>query len=127
MLVDLQTVDAQLYDGFIPDPDKTKMSVVRAAKATELADLHLDFADERLEKLLLLYKARNFRASLSADEQETWQDFRKQRLLGGDQQSRAAKFFKRLEEISTRKGLTKNESYLLEELNLYAQSILPAD
>ncbi len=53
-------VDAQLYDGFIPDHDKTVMGVVRAAKPEELSDLATDFHDTRLKELLPLYKARNF-------------------------------------------------------------------
>lgn len=127
LVVDEMAVDGSLYDGFVSDSDKTKMRVVRAAKAAELADLHLDFADDRLKLLLPLYKARNFPSSLTQEEQEHWDKFRRQRLLDGDENSRAAKFFKRLEELGKRTDLTGQEHYLLEELNLYGQSIVPAE
>jgi exodeoxyribonuclease-1 len=117
--------DGQLYEGFINGLDKTKTSVVRAADANKLADLHLDFADERLKTLLPLYKARNYPQSLSADEQKTWEEFRRQRLLSGGDTSRAAYYFKRLSELSSQPKLSNQAKYLLKELNVYGQSIVP--
>jgi exodeoxyribonuclease-1 len=125
MVVDSQKVDSQLYDGFVNGADKTKMSVVRAADANKLADLHLDFADERLKVLLPLYKARNYPQSLTSGEQKSWEEFRRQRLLSGGETSRAALYFKHLNELSTQSNLGKKAKYLLEELNLYGQLIVP--
>ena len=119
-------VDEQLYDGFVPDSDKTKMSVVRAADVNELSNLKLDFADERLKLLLPLYKARNFPKILSGEELDQWEAFRTHKLLDGGEASRTASFFKNLQELSAQPGLTSEQQYLLEELNLYAQSIVPA-
>lgn len=126
-VVDKSDVDARLYDGFFNDNDRTKMRVVRAADENGLADLHLDFADERLAKLLLLYKARQFPKSLSEDEQIAWQEYRTARLLDGDQQSRFAKYFSRIAELSADTTLTPQKLYLLEELKLYGESIMPYD
>ncbi|MEX1995724.1 MAG: exodeoxyribonuclease I [Candidatus Saccharimonadales bacterium] len=120
-----QKVDEQLYDGFVPSADKSKMSLVRAANPQQLADLDPDFADERLVNLLRLYKARNYPASLTTDDQEWWEKFRRQRLLSGGEASRAALYFKRLEELSLRPGLKSDDKYLLEELKLYGQSVIP--
>ncbi|HKX24386.1 MAG TPA: exodeoxyribonuclease I, partial [Candidatus Saccharimonadales bacterium] len=53
-------VDAALYDGFVNERDKPKMSAVRAADRTTLADFNPGFADERLQALLVRYKARNY-------------------------------------------------------------------
>lgn len=125
LTVDEQQVDTMLYDGFVSDEDKTKMSVVRAADGQELADLHMDFSDERLKLLLPLYKARNFPRNLSDEEQQHWQQFCSRKMFDGGDQSRAVRFFRRLEELSIQKGLTSNQRYLLKELELYAQSILP--
>ena len=125
-VIDRQKVDEMLYDGFVNDADKTKLRVVRAATAETLADLQLDFADERLKLLLPLYKARNYPKSLNRAEQEQWASFRRQRLLGGGENSPAARFFKRLAELGKRKDLSKPDRYLLEELNLYGQSLVPA-
>ena len=127
MVVDEQQVDTQLYDGFINNADRTKMSVVRAADVNSLLNLQLDFADERLTKLLPLYKARNYPSSLSSAEIEWWEKFRANRLLGGGTSSLAARYFGRLEEIAKRPHITTQQRYLLEELNLYGQSILPIE
>lgn len=126
-IVDVLDVDSQLYNGFVNEADKTKMRVVRAASQNELADLHLDFNDARLESLLLLYKARQYPASLSADEQISWQEYCRHILLDGGENSRVQKFALSLQEAAQRKDLTQKQKYLLEELQLYAQSILPYD
>jgi exodeoxyribonuclease-1 len=123
LVVNEQEADALLYDGFVNDSDKTKMRVVRAADSNKLADLNLDFADERLKALLPLYKARNFPKSLSGEEQEHWENFRKVRLLDGGEKSRASLYFKRISELGAKSNAEKQ--YLLEELNLYGQSVLP--
>ena len=126
LVVDETRVDAALYDGFVNDADKSKMRIVRAADATGLADLRPDFADERLKHLLPLYKARNFSNSLTAEEQAEWQNFRQRKLIDGGDKSQAAAYFKRLSELAASVGSGTDASYLLEELNLYGQSILPA-
>ena len=122
MIADENKVDSQLYDGFIKDEDKTKMSVVRAAKPEELATLNLEFKDERLKLLLPLYKARNHTKFLTQDEQTEWESFRRRKLIDS---GRADNYFKRLEELAKTPGLDNEKQYLLEELNLYAQAVLP--
>jgi exodeoxyribonuclease-1 len=126
LLEDEIDVDARLYEGFFADADRTKMSVVRAADIDELKTLDLNFADGRLAALLPLYKARNFPKTLSDEERVIWEHFRERKLLSGGNESRMAKFFNRLGEVSTRTDLTDKHRYLLEELHLYGQSIMPA-
>lgn len=123
--ININEVDTMLYDGFFNDYDKSKMCTVREAKENELADLNLDFTDKRLEHLLLLYKARQFPKSLNASEQEVWQKYKMQKLLGGDEQSLFAKYFNRIDQLAIQPGTTKKQQYLLEELKLYGQSIMP--
>jgi exodeoxyribonuclease I len=128
LIVNEQDVDGLLYDNFINGSDKTKQRQVRALKPEELNNT-IEFADERLKLLLPLYKARNFPMNLTSDEQEHWEEFRKHRLLGGGDKSRAAKFFHRLSELSAQMPAGASDSpqrqYILEELNLYGQAILP--
>jgi exodeoxyribonuclease-1 len=126
LIVDALDVDSQLYDGFFNDADKTKMDIVRAAGQNGLADLNMDFADNRLEKLLLLYKARQFPGSLNQDEQKNWETYRASKLLTGDNQSPIAKYFNRLNELSSKGELAQGQIFLLEELKLYGESIMPA-
>jgi len=124
LVVDELTVDERLYDSFVKDGDKQAMSVVRAAAPAELGNLTNGFHDDRLKQLLPLYKARNFPQALDATERATWDDFCHKKLLTGGDQSRLAKYFARLEELSAGKP-TGQEKYLLEELQLYGESIVP--
>ncbi len=127
LTVDPQKVDEQLYDGFVSSEDKTKMSAVRAADAHALAKLHLDFKDMRLKELLPLYKARNFSTVITDEEQEAWEKFKVTRLLSGGEASAAAKYFKRIGELGSNGALDEQTRYLLEELNLYGQSVVPLE
>src|SRR5579862_5866301 len=124
LVTDPQKVDGQLDDAFVKDEDKTKMSAVRAADANELSKMDVNFKDERLKLLLPLYKARNYPKSLSDAELNDWQAFRRQKLIAGGQ---AEKFFSRLEELNKTPSLNGEQKYLLEELNLYGQSITPEE
>jgi exodeoxyribonuclease I len=120
--------DARLYDGFIENKeDKTAMSVVRAASLDELASLDLRFQDGRLQGLLPLYKARNYPKSLSDDERMLWEQFRIRKLTGGGVNSRLGKYFARIAELQERTDLPAQDKYLLEELELYGQSIMPTE
>jgi exodeoxyribonuclease I len=126
-LQDEQEVDARLYEGFMNDRDKTNCRVVRAAGADELSSLDLSFKDDRLESLLPLYKARNFPGTMTDEERLAWEKFRERKLLAGKQNSRLARFFNRLAELAARKDLSSQDHYLLEELQLYGQSIMPVE
>jgi len=118
-------VDAQLYDGFFSKTDQTVMRAVRAAEPEDVLSFVEQFHDARLKALLPLYKARNFPKKLTAEEREQWETYRIQALTTGGQQSRIHKFFARLEELATSKHLSEEKRYLLEELRLYGESIMP--
>jgi len=121
------TVDARLYEGFFGDADKQAMRRVRSANGDELNVTQFDFKDERLQSLLPLYKARNYPKSLTDVERAAWEAHCKQQLLAGEQSSKLAKYFKRLSELAADDKLSGEQQYLLEELQLYGQSIMPAD
>lgn len=126
-LSDPKDVDAQLYDGFIHDHDKNLERAFRAASPDELAQLAEDFHDTRLRALAPLYKARNYPASLTDDERAAWDTHVKRVVVGGGEQSKLARYFKRLDQLATTDTLTPEQQYLLEELQLYGQSLLPSD
>jgi exodeoxyribonuclease-1 len=126
-LIDNQlTVDARLYEGFINNADKAVMPEVRTAQPEALGRLAEKFRDDRLKSLLPLYKARNYPASLDSEERAQWDNFCRQQLFEGGSDSRLAKYFARLAELAEGK-LTDQQKYLLEELQLYGQSIVPSD
>lgn len=118
-------VDSRIYDGFFGGQDKQNMRVVRGAEPDELSALDMHFEDDRLISLLPLYKARNYSGILTAEERAEWDAFCERKLLAGDKHSRMAKFFMRLQELAQTGNLTEHQSYLLEELRLYGESIMP--
>lgn len=113
--------ESQLYDGFVSDSDKMRVELVRSMDENKLADFHPNFTDERLEPLLLHYKARNFPKSLSEEESITWEKWRSDRITAG-----LPAFTNSLQKLSS---VTTDESkiYLLQELHLWVESIMPAD
>lgn len=110
-------VDTQLYAGFVGDKDKPKMGAVRAASANELADFIPDFIDERLGKLLIRYKARNFPQSLSQTERDEWEGYRSQRLS-----EELPKYVQNLQKLVAAAVCDKDQ-FLLQELQLWAENV----
>lgn len=120
------TVDARLYEKFIDGADKALLPKVREAKPEELAGFKDRLRDERLKNLVPLYKARNYPASLDSEERAAWDAFCRRQLFEGGESSRLAKYFNRLSELAA--TVTGGEQrYILEELQLYGQSIMPSD
>lgn len=119
-------VDSKLYDGFFSDKDENLMAVIRAAAPAELSSLDLPFSDTRLKALLPLYKARNFPEFLTDEERKNWDDYRKRKLLKGGGNSKVARFANRLQELYESSHSSAQKQYLIEELRLYVESIMPA-
>lgn len=114
-------VEAQLYDGFVGDRDRLRIETIRNASERELADFHPTFADERLEPLLLHYKARNFAKALSQDEARAWEAWRSARIT-----KQLPSFMKSLQALAI-KEQGEDKQFILQELQLWAESILPID
>lgn len=112
-------VEGKLYDSFMPKSDQTKIRLVAAADSTGLADLHPNFTDERLDELLFRYKAREYPTSLSESEEERWQRFRRAKL------ERELPAY--LSELSKLANSPAADQFILEELQLWAESIAPVD
>lgn len=111
-------VDAEsaLYDGFLDDADRTSCSAVRRAKLNDLADFHPDFHDPRLPELLLHYKARNFERALTESEHKKWEEYRMARI-----KSQQNSYIKAIQDLAAK----DSDSFILEELQLWYQSLLP--
>jgi exodeoxyribonuclease I len=77
-------VDEDLYGGFIDNADRRRLNQLRALAPAELAHSRIGFDDERLAEIVFRYRARNFPASLSAEEAERWEAHRAARLLEGE-------------------------------------------
>ncbi|MDI4631666.1 exodeoxyribonuclease I [Pelomonas sp. V22] len=81
-------VDEDLYGGFIAPDDRRALQRLLALSPEQLADRaaqgKLTFQDERLEELVFRWRARNFPASLSGEEQQRWTSHCAARLHGGE-------------------------------------------
>lgn len=117
--------DERLYDGFFDEADAQLMSVVRAASPGELSDITRDFHDERLREIAPLYKARNYPKLLSNEERAAWDAHCYRAIMEGGTESRLARYMHRLQDLAARAG-RGDQAYLIEELQLYAESIMPA-
>lgn len=106
----MEEPEMAIYDGFLGNQDRIKVSAVRAADANRLADFHPEFDDPRLTDLLLHYKGRNFPQSLSETEQVQYEKYRQARLA-----RQAPRFLEELEKVT--------DDFLKEELMLYMQSL----
>jgi exodeoxyribonuclease-1 len=127
MIVSDIDVDTRLYDNFVNDKDSLILEKVRSGGPDGINNFAGKLSDVRLKAVLPLYKARNYPDSLSDKERAGWEDYRKRALLSGDENSRFAKFSSRLKELAEGKFGKPDDrkKYLLEELRLYSESILP--
>lgn len=112
--------EARLYDGFVSDTDKLRIEKVRHADANALADMHPEFTDERLEGLLLHYKARNYPKSLAEDEVAQWEEWRGNRI-----KKQLPAFVSRLQQLAVIHAADDSKGFVLQELQLWAESIVP--
>jgi exodeoxyribonuclease-1 len=108
-----------LYDGFFDDDDRKKATHLRKSEVSKLDKEHFLFQDSRLNALLPLYKARNYPKSLSDAERKDWEVHCQVRVA-----KQLPKFSETLENLLSDPTQSKANQYLLEELRLYAQSIL---
>lgn len=112
--------EARLYDGFVSDTDRLRIEKVRHADANALADMHPEFTDERLGELLLHYKARNYPQSLAEDEAVRWEEWRANRI-----KKQLPDFVSRLQQLATIHAGDDSKEFVLQELQLWAESIVP--
>ncbi|MCK3655653.1 exodeoxyribonuclease I [Pasteurellaceae bacterium Macca] len=75
-----RNVETTLYSGFFGTADQNNMAILRTLAPDELAHHGLKFADERVEKLLFHYRARHFPHTLTAEEQQRWQEYCREQI-----------------------------------------------
>ncbi len=119
-----ESVDDQIYDGFWSDTDQRDLTMIRKTDPSELENKTSQLKNKRIRQMVPLYLARNFSAILSNEAREKWEEHRKKVFYDRGDNSRFARFSKRMQELS-KAGLSSEQEYLLTELQLYAESILP--
>ena len=113
--------EARLYDSFVPEIDKIRIEAVRNAGEKDLADFHPNFIDERLDDLLLHYKARNFPRSLAKDETIAWEKWRAGKIMAG-----MPMFAASIKKLASTE-LDESKQFVLQEMQLWAESVMPSD
>ena len=117
--------DYQLYSGFISSADKQKMQQLHEQPPEQLGSNAPVFADERLNNLLFLYRARNYPASLTDSEQQKWQRYRTDKLMHGvDNPNLTMEDFSlALENLAHQHASDEQKMKILKSLYLYVQSL----
>jgi exodeoxyribonuclease-1 len=127
-------VDEDLYGGFVGNDDRRLLNRLRQlspeALARQVAEGRVAFEDARLEELLFRYRARNFAASLDADERARWAEHRARRLHEGAGGALTLEAYAaRIDELAAAAAAAEREddraAALLEALVDYAEGIAP--
>lgn len=93
--------DEDLYGGFVGNADRRRLNDLRQRSPQELATARPSFEDARLAELLWRYRARNFPASLSPEEQQRWETHRATQLYeGGDGRLTIDQFFEEIDKLA---------------------------
>ncbi len=119
--------DLMIYSGgFFSSNDKVTMDRVRKATVIELAEDEFNFDDPRLPEMLFRYKARNYRETLTSEEQEQWERYRYQRLTDNKLSSISfQEYFDRLAVLAGDASTPSDQLSIIEDLKYYGESIIP--
>ena len=112
-------VDAQLYDGFFSDADRSAMNIIRQTAPENLPALDLTYSDARIAKLLFRFRARNFPGTLNEAEQIRWLEHRREVLSPEHVQG----FIQELEMLFNQYEGNQDKMGLLKALFSYAQKL----
>ena len=115
-----EDVDAQIYNGFFSDADKSAMTIIQKTAPANLPALDLTFNDARIEKLLFRYRARNYPGTLDDSEQQRWLQHRREVLNG----ERIEAFLLELESLANLHDGDKEKMAQLKALYDYARELV---
>lgn len=119
--------EQQLYGGFLQDADKRTCEQVRRAGAEQFLRQHFVFEDPRLTTMLLRYRARYFPQTLSADERQEWESWRREWLTNPAAGAGITldELHQRIVQIRAERTLDGQQQQLLTDLENYAADLLP--
>lgn len=124
--VTLETVDGLLYKDFFGDSDKKITDRIHKLTPEEMVEFEPIFVDARLAELFFLLRARQYPKLLLADDRARWEDYVHKKLLESEPPLYAT-YMNKLNELAKADYLDADKRYVLEELALYGQSIVPLD
>jgi len=117
--------DYMLYSGpFFNDKDRAAMDEIHGLAPENLASHKPVFADTRLAEMFFRYRARNWPETLSAEEQQKWNDYRQAQFKEPDnRQLSMDDFFQEISELRQAPERTEPEFKLLNELEDYGKQL----
>ncbi|MCW8926950.1 MAG: exodeoxyribonuclease I, partial [Xanthomonadales bacterium] len=122
--------DHMIYSGgFFSNADRKLMAKVHATQPEELAKLQWPFQDARLKEMLFRYRARNYPATLDAQEHQRWQQQRLARLLNptDDRQLTPDRYRLEIEAAREQNPNDHRAQRILDQLEAWGEEICRAD
>jgi exodeoxyribonuclease-1 len=119
--------ERMLYSGpFFSDKDKALMKVVHQTAPEALAYTTFDFEDERLPEMLFRFRARNYPETLTEQEKQRWEAYRRHKLINDTASIGFTfqEFARRLEQLG-QQATSDQEIHMIQELVAYGESIYP--
>ncbi len=117
--------DGQLYSGgFFSRDDSQRIDNIRNTPVNELASLHFNFDDSRLEEMLFRYRARNYRETLNEEELQQWNRYREEKFNNPVQSNRTLnQYYAEIDALQNAPDTIGSQLVMLEELLDYAKAI----
>lgn len=121
----VKDVDFQLYDGFFPNADLKRFTLIRKADPADKLKLNLDFEDERCPQLLFRHVARNWSEVLTESQKTKWRSFCANRTLNPPGTIKINwNFYKRkIEENLESISVSAEDKLVLSKLKEYGQDL----
>jgi len=117
-------VDQDLYNGFVGNGDRRTLQRLTTYSGEQLAKATASFQDHRLGELVFRYRARNFPATLTEEEQQRWELVRTDRFFNGKGNALTVDdYFAEIDRLS--KHASARDLQILQALYEYAESIVP--
>lgn len=118
----LPDAESRLYEGFVSDRDKLRAEVLRNSQGVDIKQYKPDFSDSRLVELFPRYKVRNFPQLATSEERLAYEQYRAERI-----KRQLPSFMKDFQAQSQRDDLSSHQQYVLEELKLWLESVIPEE
>jgi len=117
--------DLAIYSGFPTDADKRLFREVRRTPPEQLGTRQFPFLDPRYSELLFRYRARNWPQTLSADEAERWNEFRRLRLIVQTEATALTltDYFAEIAQLRTSPAVRPDQLALLDQLEAWGNDV----
>jgi exodeoxyribonuclease-1 len=114
-----------MYDGFWSDKEKAILDQLCNTPPDQIIATASKQPSPKISELAFRFIARNYPKNLNPSERERWEEHLRKALVDGGEKSRISRFTLRFNEVSKRPNLSEQDKYLLTELQLYVESIIP--